>query len=181
MTTQKSSAERVKSYDTKLLDAWVFRDRESLENRFGMEMDKILALYNSDTGRQKLLEHMRKIDPSLNGNADRAAGIVKKNMEQLEKKKGFFEKVMALPAKGVELVGKAGKVLWNHKILTLIALAIASWQLPNLIRYFASIEGAEAGNAMAKAGEYVESFLPFSAGKTGAVPDLGIGSIPGSP
>lgn len=181
MTTDRPSSERIRPHDARLLDQWVFRDRESLEQRFGMEMDKLFALYESDQGRQKLIQRMRELDPSLNGNADRAAEIVRQNMEQLEQKKGFLEQVMALPGKGLEVAGKVGRTLWNHKILTLIALAIASWQLPNLIRALASIEGAEAGNALAKAAEYARSFLPFSVGKTGNIPDAVIATLPDSP
>jgi hypothetical protein len=166
--------------EERMLTDWVFSDRESMEQRFGMEMSKIIALYNSDEGKKQLLEKMKQMDPQLNGDVSRAADLVQENIEQLEHKKSFLAKVMHLPIDAVQGIGKAGQFLWNHKLLALAAVGVAAWQLPNLMRLLASIEGFEAGNALAKSGEYLGSFLPFSVGKTGAIADSALGPLPGT-
>jgi hypothetical protein len=173
-------APQVSAAEQRMLTDWVFRDRESMEQRFGMEMSKIIALYNSDEGKKQLLEQMKLMDPSLNGDVDHAADLVQENIEQLEHKKSFFEKVMHLPIDAAHGIGKAGEFVWNHKLLALAAIGVAAWQLPNLLRILASIEGFEAGGALAKSGEYLRSFLPFAAGKTGVVADAVIQPLPGT-
>lgn len=100
------------------LDHWIFRDRESVEQKFGMEMERILELYETDKGKKELLERMKKTDPSLNGNIHHAMEQVNANIEQLKKKESFLKKMLMLPVRGVEAVGRTMK---KHPVLTTVA------------------------------------------------------------
>ncbi|MDD5055145.1 MAG: hypothetical protein PHZ00_02655 [Candidatus Peribacteraceae bacterium] len=181
-----ASVERFPDQEQKLLDRFVFADREKLEAAVGMELERIATLARSDKGRQELLQRIKErandMDPALSQeDIDAAARLLGINAEQLEKKSTFFKDMLALPGKGLEALKTTGKFLANNKVLALIALAVASWQLPKLIQFFAAKEGVEAGNAVAKAGEFLKSFVPFSGGTTGTAPEVAMGPIPGAP
>lgn len=115
------------------LDQWIFRDREGIEQRFGMELEKVLELYNSDMGRKQLLEQMQTADPSLNGNIHSAMELVDSNIEQLQKKESFLKKMVKLPVRAVQAVGRTMK---KHPVLTAIggtaALIALLYSIPML-------------------------------------------------
>jgi len=151
-----------------ILGEWVQHDRESIESLFGMKLERIVELARTDEGKQELLQRMKQIDPSLNGSADRAFATVKENAEQAKKKEGFFKKMLLLPVRSVVSVGKG---IIRHPILSiLIVLAtygLVVWQLPKILGYLQTLANANAGNAIGKAAEYLQSFLAFSKGTTG--------------
>jgi hypothetical protein len=111
-------AEAPRAGDEHALDSWVFRDRESMEKRFGMEMERILELYNTDAGKKALLEQMKQSDPTLNGNVEGALNQVNRNIEQLQKKETFLGKMMKFPGNAVKAVGNTMK---RHPVLTTAA------------------------------------------------------------
>lgn len=104
------------------LDRWIFRDRESIEQRFGMELEKVLELYHSDSGKKQLLVKMKQLDPSLNGNINQALVTVSENMNQLKAKESFLMKMVKLPVRTVKAAANAVR---KHPVLSAIgALAI---------------------------------------------------------
>jgi len=151
------------------LENWIFRDRESIEKRFGMKMEKVLELYHTDEGKKTLLEHMRKADPALNGNVHKTLDLVNKNINQLQKKESFLKKTLMLPVRAT--VG-TGKFMLKHPTLTLLAVLatyglVAYKGLPALWEYFTAAQERHAGNTLGKAWAYLESYLPFAHGTTG--------------
>lgn len=151
-----------------MLSEWVQRDRESIESLFGMKLEQIMQLARTDEGKQQLLERMKQIDPSLNGNADRALATVQENVEQAKKKESFFKKMLLLPGRAVLSVGKT---IVRHPLLTILVIlatyGLVVWQLPKILGYLQAFANANAGNALGKAAEYLQSFLAFSKGTTG--------------
>ncbi len=113
------SAGKSRSTNGQNLDQWIFRDRETLEKKFGLEMERILELYKSDKGKEDLLKRMKEADPSLNGNVDKALQQVTGNAEQLKKKETFFKKMRMLPIRAAQAVGRTMK---KHSILTAVAV-----------------------------------------------------------
>jgi hypothetical protein len=129
----------------KNLDSWIFRDRQAIEKRFGMEMEKVLELYNSDDGRKKLLLQMKQIDPSLNGNVDNALRTVSENMEELKKKESFLAKMLKLPVRTVKAVAKT---VMKYPVLS--ALGVAA--IIAALIYFFGPTAATVGSVASKAG-----------------------------
>lgn len=111
-------APEMRGGDGARLEDWLFKDRESLERRFGMEMERIAELYRTDSGKKQLLEAIRKQDPSLNGNVDAALTQVSSNIDQLKKKESFLTKMLKLPVRAVQAVGRTMK---RHPFLTAAA------------------------------------------------------------
>jgi len=151
-----------------ILSEWVKQDRESIESLFGMKLEQIVELARTDEGKQRLLERMKQIDPSLNGNADKALMTVRENAEQAKKKESFFKKMLLLPVRSVVSLGKG---VIRHPILTILLIlatyGLVVWQLPKILGYLQALANANAGNAIGKTAEYLKSFLAFSKGTTG--------------
>lgn len=104
--------------DVREMENWVFRDREGIERRFGMKLEKVLEHFHTEAGKKELLKKMKAADPSLNGNVDSALNLVNKNIEQLQKKESFLKKMLMLPVRGVQAVGRTMK---KHPVLTALA------------------------------------------------------------
>ena len=79
---------------------------------------KIGVMMESDDGRKELLQRLHGSNPSLNGNVEKALDQVNLNHEQLEKKEGFFKKMLMLPVRGIQAVGRTIK---KHPVLSGIA------------------------------------------------------------
>ncbi len=129
------------------LDRWIFRDRETIEKRFGMELEKVLELYHSDSGRKELLLKMKQLDPSLNGNINQALDTVTDNMKELKTKESFLMSMVKLPVRTVKAVSNA---VMKHPVLSAMGgLAI----IAALIYFFgpAAIGTGEAAKAAAAA------------------------------
>lgn len=169
MNEKTSNQSAFSRRDGRELDHWIFRDRESMEKRFGMEMERILELYNTDAGKKQLLERMKQADPALNGNVDRALDLVNKNADQLQKKESFFRRMLMLPVRTTTAVGKT---MLRHPVLSALAVlatyGVLTWQLPAIWEYFTAIEEGHAANTLGKAASYLKSFLPFAHGTLGS-------------
>ncbi|MSR68120.1 hypothetical protein EXS65_04865 [Candidatus Peribacteria bacterium] len=129
------------------LDRWIFRDREAIEQRFGMELEKVLEMYHSDSGRKELLLKMKQIDPSLNGNINQALETVTDNMKELKTKESFLMKMVKLPIRTVKAVANA---VMKHPVLSALgALAV----IAALVYFFgpAAVGTGEVGTAAAGA------------------------------
>lgn len=132
-----------------LIERWLFPDRESVEKQFGMELEKVKELNKTDQGKKQLLEHMKSADPSLNGNIGAALEQVNQNIAVLEKKESFLKKMIKLPVRAVEAVGRAIK---KHPIVfsLLVAAGVAAGvglyygQLGNLLTQMIPNYAAEA-------------------------------------
>lgn len=120
MTERTAVAES--SSDGQGIDRWIFRDRESMEKRFGLEMERILELHKTNVGKQELLQKMKDADPTLNGNADKAMKQVRGNIEQLQKKESFFKRMLTLPPRAMQAVGTT---MSKHKKLSAVAVVAA--------------------------------------------------------
>ncbi len=104
--------------EQQIVDRWLFRDRDSVEQRFGLEMDRILELRKSKEGQRELIQRMKKADPSLNGNVNDVLRQVDRNLDQLNKKESFLGKVVKLPLRAVQAVGRTIK---KHPVLSAVA------------------------------------------------------------
>lgn len=110
-----TGAETMVSPSGRPVENWIFKDRESIEKRFGMEMEKILERQRTEEGKRELLERMKSVDPALNGNVEHALQHVNRNIEVLQKKEGFLTKMVKLPGRAVSAVGRGIK---KHPILS---------------------------------------------------------------
>ncbi len=147
-----------------VIDNWLFRDRESVEKRFGMEMERVLELRKSKEGQRELLQKMHDADPSLNGDAKQVLETVNTNIEQLKKKESFLMKMVKMPVRAVQAVGRT---IRKHPVLSgLGAIAI----LAALIYFF----GPAATSLGEVASAASESFKNNVLGKIG-VPTPGVG------
>lgn len=97
------------------VDKWIFRDRESLEDRFGLELERILELRKSKEGQRELLTRMKEADPTLNGEGEKVLKQVDRNVEQLKKKETFFESVAKFPQRTIK---SALSAMYHHPFLT---------------------------------------------------------------
>ncbi len=119
MVAERDSSAKTVSATDRALNGWLFRDRKELENRFGLQMERISELSKTDKGKQELLQRMKKADPSLNGDIDKALAQVDTNIRQLEKKESFLKKMLMMPVRAVKAVGRT---MWRHKVLSAVAI-----------------------------------------------------------
>ena len=117
MTQFDQPTQAMELQDHELLNRFVFKDREELEQKFGMELERIIELYQSDKGRMELLEKMKE-EGVHDENVDAALQIVSQNAEQLQKKESFMKKMLMLPVRGFKAVGRTMR---KHPVLTAVA------------------------------------------------------------
>lgn len=148
-----------------------------------MGEDTLTAIGKAKDNKERqrvLVEALRKAHPEMNGEAEKEARKLLLNKQELERKEGWFTKLWKAPFRAMGWVGK--KTFVEHPVLsTAVVLALLYWFSPALLSGLAGIEGVEAKNALSRAGEILKSFLRFSVGKTGKIPDIALGPLPGSP
>lgn len=107
------------------LDDWVFRDREAVEGRFGIQIDRLREMLRSDEGRRTIMEEMHRIDNGLNGQSEQALRQLDRNIDQIKKKESFLTKMAKAPFRACK---KAVECLVKHPVLSsaaIIAILIA--------------------------------------------------------
>lgn len=91
-------------------------ERERLDTEKAIR--RIEVMMQTDDGRKQLLQRLQEADPSLNGNVEAALEQVNLNREQLQKKESFLKKMLMLPVRGLQAVGRTVK---KHPILSAAA------------------------------------------------------------
>jgi len=140
----------------------VFRDSDRAREYLGIEEQLAMNDVLQRTGNEKveLLDRIKTRSPEVNGNVEKALEQIKLNVEQLQKKESFLKKTLMFPIR--------------HPFITAAAAiggyALLSSQLPGIFAAFGALEEKYAGTAIAKAIEYLRSFLPLSVGTTGSAP-----------
>lgn len=102
-------------HDSEPLVPFIFRNRDEIRNRFGMELERVLELYQSTEGRRQLLATLLDASPQLrNADGDAALEQLRRNGDQLHKKETFLKKMLLLP---VRTVAAVGRTIRRHPLL----------------------------------------------------------------
>lgn len=98
----------------------VFHDEREVQEYLGTKkrLDELAVMSSTKEGEKEFLSMLKTANPSLNGNIDAARKQADLNIEQLEKKKNFLEKVLSVPGRALKSLGRTMK---KHPVLTTIA------------------------------------------------------------
>ena len=161
MTQFDQPTQAMELQDHELLNRFVFKDREELEQKFGMELERIIELYQSDKGRMELLEKMKE-EGVHDGNVDAALQIVTQNAEQLQKKESFLTSVAKFP--------------FRHPWITSVAALYTAYQFGFSLP--AAIEDVLSSVPLQKMKDIIQSIGPVG-GAVGELPDGALPYVPG--
>src|SRR3989344_142019 len=95
----------------------VFHDEREVQEYLGTKkrLEELAVMSGTKEGEKEFLTLLKRANPSLNGNIDAAHEQADLNIEQLEKKKNFLQKMLSVPGRALKSLGRTMK---KHTILT---------------------------------------------------------------